>query len=758
MDGTIALNNTAFQGMVKTKSTKKEVLKRIKEKLENAKLQLIYTELEEEGIPFERKYSTVKELTADLKLQLSVLDYNKISERVKKIESSLEQMVKELENNSISAFTKFMTSDLTKTVAKSLGISLAGRAALILAPTIATKALVGAGLAGYGLYRMIKSRKEIVEINETNELNNILMDLETTKENDKFIDTRFSEEIQEVIRSFLRTNGITFDDTGYRSLRQAIYALNNEQKRSLCELLNTQLAKGIEIDQRIKSARRKLNVVATTASTIGVGTMLGTQMAGFVNAIDPALTAGVLNGTLLGAWIQNITGKAWYANLAKGLGLIGSEVLANVPVIGTAVQKVFAAENLAAFSTIGAAGGLAVGAGLGLVSAVERIHTNKKTKAITEAFLKLDAEKYAKVDEVEFTKIQEKLNEPQSIVESVIVDIVLGYLRDNDIKYEGNPQTVQSLKVTISKLPNDQKKIVTDLMNKIYDSMDNDPEFVKGLKKAGKISIGLFTAGLAVMSVYDIIKGGSFLPEVSQKVFPKNNIHTPVEIPEGLDNELDLNLRKDAKIYSKGQKIHGEFTKNPEKYLTEQTPEYDRLHGATIIREDGSPSGQYRGTAILNTGTTEVAVNNVAGEGTAIDWILDKLGIVNHELPTVGNVSEIADKLHELTPNELYNFYRYFATIQNDGTPLYEGIKEVLGYKSMLMKATTVITEQENLAKLNNIVNNIADKVSKGVIPLTVGLEVLGLAQKKDSTEEYSIPEQGKGLKKNLGSEYNEDD
>ena len=85
MDGTIALNNTAFQGMVKTKSTKKEVLKRIKEKLENAKLQLIYTELEEEGIPFERKYNTVKELTADLKLQLSVLDYNKISKRKSRI-------------------------------------------------------------------------------------------------------------------------------------------------------------------------------------------------------------------------------------------------------------------------------------------------------------------------------------------------------------------------------------------------------------------------------------------------------------------------------------------------------------------------------------------------------------------------------------------------------------------------------------------------------------------------------------------------
>lgn len=748
MDGTIALNNsTSFQGMVNTKSTKKEVLKRIKSKLENAKLQLIYTELEEENIPFERKYSTVKELTSDLKKQLKELDYNKIIKRVEEIELSLENMVKELENNSTNAFTKLMTSDLAKTIAKSLGISLAGRAALILAPTIATKALVGAGLAGYGLYRMIKSRKEIVAINETNELNNILMDLEVTKEEDKYIDTRFSEEIQQVIREFLKINSIKFDDTGYRSLRQALYALDNNQKRSLCELLNTRLAKGIDIDKRIKAAKRKLNVVATTASTVGSGILLGSQVANLVNSIDPALTAGALNGAVLSAWIEKATDNKWYTALAGGLSLIGSEVLENIPVIGPAIAKVFAVENLAAFSTIGAAGGLAVGAGLGVVSAIERIHTNKKTKKETEAFLKLDAEKYAEADKPEFEKIQAKLKEPKSIVESVVVDIVLGYLKDNNVQYEGNPQTVEDLKEMINKLPAKYKKEVTNIMGQIYDSMDNDPEFIKGLKKAGKISIGLFTAGIAAMSVYDIIKGGSFLPELSKKLFPKDNIYNPVEIPAPLKQELDVSNPKDKKIYISGKRSYDGIMNNQDKYMVPKDGEYYVDYGATMGSENPGLAAGAAGAKLVDYGQTMNLWDN----------ILKFLGIDPGPKEMVPSMSLLAEKINELTPKRLYNFYRYFNGLENDGSPMYEAIRTLLGYSNNLEKATSFILQAEKTQKLHDIVNGITEKISTGAIPFAVGVELLGLAEKKDTTSRYEIPEEYKELSKSLGQSNNND-
>ena len=259
MDGVLTLNNNINIDnsiMSKTKEKKKIVLNEIKNKLEQAKLNLIYTELEELNINIEKNYTSVDELKKDIKGKINELDYNKININIKKIDGQLEELVGELEQGSTNAFTNLMTSDLSKTIAKTLGITLAGRTALILAPTIGTKAMVAAGLSGYGLYRLIKNRKEIIKSNEVNELNNILMDLEVTKEEGKYTDTRFDSATQEEIRKFLKTIRVNFEDTGYRSLRSTIYSLDNEQKRALCNLLNIKLGKGINIEKRITSAKK----------------------------------------------------------------------------------------------------------------------------------------------------------------------------------------------------------------------------------------------------------------------------------------------------------------------------------------------------------------------------------------------------------------------------------------------------------------------------------------------------------------------
>ena len=190
MDSAMVLNGMEF--MPKTKEKKKMVMNSIKDKMKQAKLNLIYTELDELKISHENNYTSVHDLKRDLKGKISTLDYNKVSEIADKVNQSLDEMVSQLNKGSTTAFSKLMTSDLAKTVSKTLGITLAGRTALLLAPTIGTKALVASGLSCYGIYRLIKYRKDIIKANEENELNNILLDLETTKNNDEFIDTRFS--------------------------------------------------------------------------------------------------------------------------------------------------------------------------------------------------------------------------------------------------------------------------------------------------------------------------------------------------------------------------------------------------------------------------------------------------------------------------------------------------------------------------------------------------------------------------------------
>ena len=723
MDGAIALNNniTSFRGMENTKNTKKEVMKRIKDKLENAKLNLIYQELEELGININKNYTTVEELKKDLKNNINELDYNKSILKIKEVEESLDTLVKDLDNNSTNAFTKVMTSDLSKSIAKTLGISLAGRTALILAPTIEAKALIGVGLAGYGLYKVIKNRKEIIKINESNELNNILMDLEITKEDGKYIDTRFNEETTKLIKDFLKNNNIPFEDTGYRSLRQKIYSLEDDKKRSLCELLNNNLAKGIEIDKRMDKAKKKLNVASSTATTLSAGAVLGIQAATVVNSLDPALTAAPLNGTVLAAWINSVSDKKWMSELAGGLGTIGSGVLEHIPIVGGAVNNVLAAENLASFATIGAAGGLAVGAGLGVASVLKRIHSNNKNKKEIEEFLKLDSEKYKEIDKEELNKIQEKVHEPTNLVESVIVDIVIGYLKDNNIKIEGNPQTTKDLKEIIDKMPTEDRKKATEIMNIIVNNLERDNTFADGLKKAGKISIGLFTAGLAALSVYDILKGGTFLPELSQKIFPTNNLNSPIQVPEDINQKLDMNNDKDINIHKEGEKFHKEFTGNVDKYMTEDNGDYSVEYG-------------------YNYGINNPGFAGYSAENGLIDYgqnlnLIERLFGIKMSKDLVPNIPLITEKLNSLSPQELHDFYRYFNTLENDGTPIYNAIKEVLGYNKMIEKATSVITDAESLQKMNDIINKITGVTGTSILPVTLGIKTIQDIQKQDNKD-----------------------
>ena len=301
MDGVLTLdNNVSLPLMNKTKARKVFVMSAIRSKVEQAKLNLIYTELEENNIKFERKYTTVKKLRKDLKNQLNSLDYNKFNTIAERVNNSVNEMVDNLDRGSTNAFTKLMTGNLSKTIAKTLGISLAGRTALLLVPTIGTKALVASGLSCYGLYRIAKNRKDIIKTNETNELNSILMDLETTKENDEYIDTRFSEEIQKYIKSYLESSSIKFEYTGYKSLRSAIYSLDNEHKKELCSVLKSKLGREIDIEKRLSKAKNKFNIIGSTVAGVSAGAALGSNVATTINALDPGLAAGLLNGTFLG--------------------------------------------------------------------------------------------------------------------------------------------------------------------------------------------------------------------------------------------------------------------------------------------------------------------------------------------------------------------------------------------------------------------------------------------------------------------------
>lgn len=282
----------------------------------------------------------------------------------------------------------------------------------------------------------------------------------------------------------MKKNGIEFQDTGYRSLRQAIYSLPIEKKRSLIDILNVSLARGIQVQKRTEKAKKKLNIVASTATTIGIGAKIGADAATAINGVDPGLLAGVLNGTFLGAWIEKTTQKEWFTTLSAGLGFIGTELLEKLPIVGGIAQKAFATENIAALTSIGATGGLVTGLTLSLASGIKQIYNYTKNKQTNEKFLKLDYEKYKDEDKKELDLIKENLNKPRNDFELIIIDIVVGYLKDENISLDYTPKSIKALNNAIKNLPL-KEKIKAKLILANVEKNINDPTFVEQIKKAG---------------------------------------------------------------------------------------------------------------------------------------------------------------------------------------------------------------------------------------------------------------------------------
>ena len=67
LDNNMTLDNSNTSLMKKTKERKSLVMKELKSKVEQAKLNLIYTELEENNIKCDRNYTSLKQLRKDLK-------------------------------------------------------------------------------------------------------------------------------------------------------------------------------------------------------------------------------------------------------------------------------------------------------------------------------------------------------------------------------------------------------------------------------------------------------------------------------------------------------------------------------------------------------------------------------------------------------------------------------------------------------------------------------------------------------------------
>lgn len=381
-------------------------------------------------------------------------------------------------------------------------------------------------------------------------------------------------------------------------------------------------------------------------------------------------------------------------------------------------------ENLATFASIGAVGGLAASVGLGLISSAKRIFNYKKQKIENEKYLKLDSDKYKEEDQKELELINEKIKEPKNEIEVMILDIALGSFKDENIRLEQIPTSIEQLNKMIDNMNREDKKKSKEIMSRISDNLDN-PDFIKNLQKAGKISVGLFTAGLAALSIYDIAKGGTFLPELSMQLFPKNNIHAPVDIPPSIDTKLDPT---DKNIINKVENTYNEVTSD--NYMIENNDEALIEYGLNFAEENPGLAGLGAQQAINDAATTPDFIES------AVDWVAKLFGA---ETPPnmIPDIPKISAKLNSLSTKELYEFYRYFNNIKDDGSEMYSAVREALSYNAPLEKVTNYINGYINTQKTHDLVNDLCNKVAVGLIPLSTALETIGVVEKQNTTSDY---------------------
>ena len=515
---------------------------KLSKKLHEEKLKLIKEQLVADGFVFNNDIATIEELKIHLKNRLSDIDYKYAERVIEDITLKLDSLFDELMDGSTTAVRDFVNKaeKVAEKVSGTVGIPLAMRTAIALAPSITAKVALTGGLVANSAYKLIKTRKQGIALNKNNELDRILRELEITKTDGVVSDTRFSPSIQEEIRTFLKDKKIVFDDLGYISLRSAMSSLSFEDKKELCTLLNTRLGRNIDIEKRIENKSENFfeYIKDKGKDTLKMALLL-IGGAAVVNGIDPAIIAGPVNGTALGAFVSNLCSNSGLLGPILGLvGGAGTAILEYIPIIGTACENLFSIENLVLAGIVGGSAGLLGSLGKDAIEKIKKWISNIRSDSNYKKLRELDNEKYGEEDKKELELMKNKLNEEKSQLENTVIkDLIYGYITDDlGINIE-EPNNINELNESISKLDNKDKEKIRKFVSKLKNyNHDHNIDFINGIKDVGKVASSFAILGLAGVSIYDLIKGGTVLPGLSEKLFNAN--HGGTLLPE-VNNIID---------------------------------------------------------------------------------------------------------------------------------------------------------------------------------------------------------------------------
>ena len=270
---------------------------------------------------------------------------------------------------------------------------------------------------------------------------------------------------------------------------------------------------------------------------IALGGAIGLGIATSINAIEPGILAGPVNGTLLGSILQKLTDSkvtSWIVGLSTG---IGSSFLKYIPVVGEGLENMMAYENAIITSVIGGVANLGLNTlkitGQGIKNNVNKIQSNKEFSDI----LKLDAKLHEK-ENIQELKERRQYYEINGATEKekAIMLLVIKFMEENNIKQYLKINSISDLKRCIELLEQKERKKVYKFLNELENLRKNNYSyFIKLMNNLGNTLFFCASLSLASLSIIDLIKEGDYLNDIANKIFNKEQ---PLPLLEG---EININ-------------------------------------------------------------------------------------------------------------------------------------------------------------------------------------------------------------------------
>lgn len=499
-------NEQKFSEIINNK--KKIALKKLIEEMNAEKLVLLQMFLDENTIEYDDEIIDYHKLVAYLKRNLDNGTKKIVLNKCNEIDNSFQQLIDSLSNGSTNSFDIFVKK--TFNIIKPISVGLAINTAVQLAPTPVTKLVpMGIGVL-YGGYKLCKNHKYKKVVDKETKLNLKIQNREFKyDEKSNLVDTRFTEEEQQMIRNKLREMNINFTDLGYQSLRSVIYSLPYEKKIDLVMYLEgktnrADFLKELKKYNSITSIEKHRFVPVTTVLTAETLEQLG-----LMNIIQ---TTGLvaLNGLLVSRLTSSLTGNNRLLSSLAGLMTSGATLTGmDSPIIQaeTVLISVIFAEIIRV-----------------VAKTIRSVKNGVNNKKIGKKFLEIEEKKYSTLDKEEKRLLEDYINSSEisnHIGESIMIELITNYIRNNlKVDLKDAPKNIHQLGLIINGLKPHHKKKIHQLMEEFkYFNKHNNNQFVHKVEKMFKATGMAAILGLAGMSVVDIFTNGEFLNGISEKLF-----------------------------------------------------------------------------------------------------------------------------------------------------------------------------------------------------------------------------------------------